>query len=384
MDFDIDDDLQAVRDLADKIFADRARLERVVHVERQLAGFDADLWRLLAESGLLGIGLDARHGGAGLGMSGLTVLLEQQGRRVAAVPLWAVAAGGLLPLAEFGTDEQRDRLLPGVLAGTTLLVGAFETGHGDPAPMSAQRADGGFVLTGALPAVPAAARADFLLVPARLDGGALVVVLVAAGTPGLTITPIDMTDHQSAAAVDLDGVVVAAREVVAGDDERPDGVAGADCLAWTVRRLRIALAALAVGVCEQALEITAAYTSQRLQFGRPLSTNQAVAVRAADAYLDTEAIRVCTQRAAWLVDEGREDEAEVASLVAKWWASRGGLRVVHATQHLHGGIGADVDYPIHRYFLWGRQIAYTLGSADALTAELGDRLPTAPPIGAPA
>jgi len=144
------------------------------------------------------------------------------------------------------------------------------------------------------------------------------------------------------------------------------------------------LSALVFGVCQEAVAITAAYTSQRLQFGRPLSTNQAVALRAADAHLDAERIRLTTLKAAWHHDRGEEEEARAASLVAKWWASTGGLRAVHATQHLHGGIGADVDYPIHRYFLWGRQLAFSLGSAGAIEAELGDLLSGVTPIGAPA
>lgn len=111
---------------------------------------------------------------------------------------------------------------------------------------------------------------------------------------------------------------------------------------------------------------------------RPVSTNQGVAIRAADAYLDTQNIRLTTYRAASLLDEGREDDAARAALVAKWWVGRGGLRVVLATQHLHGGIGADVDYPIHRYFLWGRQLAFSLGSAAAVEAELGDLLADLP------
>lgn len=113
-----------------------------------------------------------------------------------------------------------------------------------------------------------------------------------------------------------------------------------------------------------------------------LSTNQAVVVRAADAYLDTRAIGLTAQRAAWLIDTGQDDAADSAALVAKWWASRAGLRVVHATQHLHGGIGADIDYPIHRYHLWGRQIAFSLGTAGSVAAELGALPPSAPPIGA--
>ena len=81
------------------------------------------------------------------------------------------------------------------------------------------------------------------------------------------------------------------------------------------------------------------------------------------------------------MDTGKDEESEAAALVAKWWASRGGLRVVHATQHLHGGMGADIDYPIHRYFLWGRQIAFTLGSAAAIGAALGDQLEKGASIG---
>jgi alkylation response protein AidB-like acyl-CoA dehydrogenase len=193
--------------------------------------------------------------------------------------------------------------------------------------------------------------------------------------PGITVTPVQVTNWESTGAVRFDAARVDSADLLDGD--------GAEIVAWTRRRARVALASLALGLCEEALATTAAYTSQRIQFGRPLSTNQAVAVRAADAHLDTESIRLTVLRAAWLMDLGREDEAERAALVAKWWASRGGLRVVHATQHLHGGIGADVDYPIHRYFLWGRQIAFSLGSADAVASELGDALEAGAAIGAP-
>ncbi len=171
-------------------------------------------------------------------------------------------------------------------------------------------------------------------------------MIVPTDRDALVRTPLAVTNRESNSAVQFDGGVA----VTAADALPADGAVVRD---WTLRRARVALAALATGVCEEALAMTAKYTSERVQFGRPLSTNQAVAVRAADAYLDTESTRLTTHRAAWLMDSGVESEAEAAALVAKWWASRGGLRVVHATQHMHGGIGADVDYPIHRYFLWG-------------------------------
>ncbi|TQK71976.1 acyl-CoA dehydrogenase family protein [Nocardioides sp. SLBN-35] len=376
MDFALTEDHAEVRDLAAQILGDLAQVERVVDVERNHGGFDARLWETLASSGLIGIAVPEDKGGAGLGVGGLVALLEQQGRHVAPVPLWSVVAGAALPLAEFGSAAQVERWLGPVVEGTLIVTGAFDAAPGQVARLTGLRVDGGLRVTGELPQVPAAPVAAAVVVPVALEDGGLRVAVVPVDRRGVTVVPVAATSNESAGAVAFEDVVLTEDDLLPAD--------GARVVAWTRRRLRIALAAVALGVCEEDLRITAAYTSERVQFGRPLSTNQAVAVRATDAYLDTEAIRLTTQKAAWLLDNGDEEAAESASLVAKWWASVGGLRVVHAGQHLHGGIGADIDYPVHRYFLWGRQVAFSLGSGDAVAAELGDALPTAPRIGAPA
>lgn len=376
MQFELDDDLVAVRDLTAKIFADRASVDRVREVETNEAGFDRELWRLLADAGVLGIPLAEDAGGDGMGMLGLTTILEQQGRRVAPVPLWASLATAALPIAQFGTPEQVQRWLPGFTAGSTVLTGAFDPPTGRAVTVSAEDDGDSLKLSGQLASVPAAGVAAAVLVPVRRAPGDISVVIVPTDRNGVTVTPLAVTSQENYAAVSLEGVVVAADEVLPAD--------GAEIVRWVRLRARVALAAVQLGVCSEALTMTARYTSERVQFGRPLSTNQAVATRAADAYLDTESIRLTMQRAASLLDLGLEAEAETAALVAKWWASRGGLRAVHATQHLHGGMGADVDYPIHRYFLWGRQVAFTLGSADAIAVELGDALEHGGGIGAAA
>ena len=141
---------------------------------------------------------------------------------------------------------------------------------------------------------------------------------------------------------------------------------------WLVQRVLVGICALQVGVAEEAVRLAATYTSARHQFGKPLSTFQGVALRAADAYIDTEAMRVTMWQAAWRLAIGDDAGTEVE--VAKWWAAEGGQRIVHATQHLHGGLGADVDYPIHRYFLWGKQLEDLLGGAGYHLARLGHRL----------
>jgi alkylation response protein AidB-like acyl-CoA dehydrogenase len=117
---------------------------------------------------------------------------------------------------------------------------------------------------------------------------------------------------------------------------------------------------------------TADYLNTREQFGRPLSTFQGTMLRAADAAIDTESIRVTMWQAAWRLDHGLD--ADLAVGVASWFASEAGQRAVHATQHLHGGVGADVEYPIHRYFLWGKQIELMLGPPSAQLARLGRQL----------
>jgi len=147
-------------------------------------------------------------------------------------------------------------------------------------------------------------------------------------------------------------------------------------LKWIVDRATIAYCLVQLGVSERALEMTAEYTSQREQFDRPVGSFQAVHMRAGDAYVDVEAMRLTTLRAAWLLQEEQPDDGLVA--VAKFWAADGGQRVGYAAQHLHGGIGIDVDYPLHRYYLWAKQIELTLGSAPVELARIGAMLANEP------
>ena len=143
-----------------------------------------------------------------------------------------------------------------------------------------------------------------------------------------------------------------------------------------VERATAALSAIAMGVCERALRMTAAYTSERRQFDRPIATFQAVGQRAAEAYIDTEAVRLTGWHAIWRLSEELPAVEEVA--VAKFWAAEGGQRVVHAAQHLHGGMGVDRDYPLHRYFLWAKVIELTLGGSAPQLRKLGRRLADQP------
>jgi alkylation response protein AidB-like acyl-CoA dehydrogenase len=112
--------------------------------------------------------------------------------------------------------------------------------------------------------------------------------------------------------------------------------------------------------------------TERKQFGKAIATFQGVALRAADAWIDVEALRGVVMQAAWRVAAGRPASAAIAT--AKWWAATAGSRVVHTAQHLHGGIGSDIEYPIHRFFLWSKQNELLLGGARQQAARLGAHL----------
>jgi len=205
-----------------------------------------------------------------------------------------------------------------------------------------------------------------VLTPARAADGLIVALLDPTG-PGVTAERAEATDRQVLTHLILDG---APAEAVAGPAN------GAAALEWIRQRALVGLAALQLGVASEALALAAAYTSQRLQFGKPLSSFQSTSARAADAYIDTRAMAVTLWQAAWRLDQGLD--AGLAAEVAKWWAAEAGQRVVHATQHLHGGLGADVEYPVHRYFLVGKQLEDTLGGGSAHLARIGAALAAAP------
>ena len=147
---------------------------------------------------------------------------------------------------------------------------------------------------------------------------------------------------------------------------------GEDILDWLEQRANVGHCALQVGVTEAAMRRTAEYISERKQFGVPLGSFQALAMRMADSYIDVEAIRTTYWLAMWRLSEGLDARAEVRA--AKWWACDAAHRVVCTAQHLHGGMGADVEYPIHRFFLMAKQISYSLGNASNQLEKLGKLL----------
>jgi len=366
VDFDLTDEQQATAEVAAKLLGDKSTPEALRALDHaDDLRFDRDLWRAMAEAGLLGIGLPVEHGGAGLGLVELCLVLEEVGRRTAPVPALASLAFAGLPIARFGSAEQQAALLPPLAGGASVPTAALVEPLGDPLrPATAARPDGdGWVLDGTKTNVPAALVADTVLVPATTPGGATGVFVVATDAPGLSCERQATTTGTPEAQLELAGVRLSGDASLGPVDQ------AGTVLHWTVEHATVAACAVMAGLAAEAVRMTGEYTSSREQFGRPIATFQAVGQRAADAYVDAHAIRLTMLQAAWRLTAGFPADREVA--IAKYWASAGGQRVVHAAQHLHGGIGVDRDYPLHRYFLLAKQLELTLGGANRQLVNLG-------------
>src|SRR2546423_1782090 len=344
MDFELTEDQAALVELVERILADHCGNERLAGLEKEARGrgigsvHDARAWGALPAAGAVSALLPED---GDLGIMGLALLAEAVGRRTAYVPIVAAIALGALPLARFGGH---DGLLAEVAAGDKLVTSALEEpGEPDSLTTPARHHDSGsaYVLDGAKTMVPYGDLADVILIPAALDDESALFLVPRSA---LTVTSLLTTGLQPYADLELDAVTVPGSALLARGAEALD-------------RLRdlgdLALAAEASGVCTEAVAMTARYTSTRKQFGDPIASFQAVAQRAADAHINAQVLRLTMLRAAWLLDDETrggdpatrsEISAEVA--IAKFHAGDAGSRVLHAAQHLHGGIGRGTDYPL--------------------------------------
>ncbi|MER5847076.1 acyl-CoA dehydrogenase family protein [Streptomyces sp. NPDC002012] len=354
---------------------------------------DRPLWAGLAAGDLLSLTLSPEHGGAGLDPVALCLVLRESARVLARVPLLETCAVAMA-LQRYGDAGLVAELLPGVGRGELVLtVGASgRTGH-DPAELAvtARRetpasnrpgkglgdglgnapgdADGdaaGWVLDGVQSGVPWAQAADWIAIPAHTGEGRAVVALIRPTHDGVTLAEQVSTSGELFAEVRLDSVRIDSRALI-------DTVGAWE---WLRALLITGTCALALGLGEAVLTMTSEYTGKREQFGFPVATFQSVAVQAADRYIDLRAMEVTLWQAAWRISTGAGGAlpAEGDIAVAKIWASDGVRRVVQTAQHLHGGFGADTDYPLHRFHAWAKQIELSLGPAAAHEEALGDLL----------
>ncbi len=361
MDLTPSDDQQAMIDLATQIIADHTGPERLRARERAGLRHDDELWSALVGAGLLGLALPEPAGGGGYGLLEATLVAEVVGRHVAPVPYVEVVASGRL-LGSCG-DPLAEAVATGTIVVPALREGAEATETTRPAVAGRGGGDG-WELTGDKRLVTGAEHAAAFVVSASIGSDVGLFVVDAGAVTDFTDS--ETSSRQILRTLRLDGTP--ARHI-----DLDDGLGALERFRHELRVLRCGYFA---GIAAGALRLAADHCKQREQFGAPIGTFQAVAHRMANAWLDANLMQATAHQAAWRTDH--DLPASQAAASAAIWACEGGARVVNAAQHVHGGVGVDVDYPVHRYFRLATDVELQLGGAGASVRDLGATIAAEP------
>jgi alkylation response protein AidB-like acyl-CoA dehydrogenase len=347
-DDNISDTARMVRDSAGAVVRPGAGLSRVRNLRFRSPGFDRETYKQMAEMGWLTLRLPEDAGGLGLGMREYCALAESLGAGLVPEPF----IGGALALRL--AQARLHDLGP---VEDTVVLAAWQDRAGDLAWRNGASCRNGKV-TGRKVFIPAADGADAFAV-ATPDG----IAIVARDAAGLDLVLDKTQDGGCLGQLTLHDAPARIIIPASAVDEALDDAA-------------LAVAAYLLGLAERTFDITVDYLKVRNQFDRPIGSFQAVSSRLADGYIDVKALRLTLKQAAWRLSEDLPADAEVST--AAFWAADAGHRVAHTTVHVHGGVGIDMDHPVHRYFLAAKQTEFAVGSATGQLLRIGRELADTP------
>ncbi|MCG8313854.1 MAG: acyl-CoA/acyl-ACP dehydrogenase [Pseudomonadales bacterium] len=364
MNFSFSEDQLTIKDVADKIFRDLCDDDSIRVAFQDSVPFQKKLWAQLAESGLLAASLPTDFGGSELGLTETCLVAEGHGAAVAPIPYVETVVECALAIAEFGDEALKQRVLPGVASGEMILAAVRPyNGLMQKHPLTATANKEGWLLNGDSSIVSYAPIANGFVVEAHCQQQKL-IAYVDANAEGISLTQQLSMSGETCGHLSFTNVAVDGDAVVATGDE------AISFIEWQQQRTYVALAAQQVGVLKEGLKRAAEYTRERKQFGRPLASFQAVAQQAADGYMAIEALRGVYWRALDDIEAGRD--AKLSSRVAKFWVAEAGHVAAHIFLHIHGGIGQDLEYPAHRFFIWAKHNENYIGTAANFAAQLGE------------
>ena len=346
----------ALRDSVSRLLADHSTEADVRRVMETDAGYDADLWRKLADMGIVGLVVGEPYGGAGAGPMELEAVMEEAGAALLCSPLLSSGVLAAELLRGLGDEQTNQRLLPAIAAGSTIaavaLTGAGGSWTADGVEVRATAVGDDWRLDGVADYVLHGQNAGLLLVLARTPEG-LAVYEVEPGASGLAIKGLPTFDHTlRLARIDFAGV--SARRVAAAGP------------VWDAVRkaLDLALVALAgeqAGAARRCMEFTVDYAKSRIQFGRAIGSFQAIKHMAADLLLESESAISAARNAAARLAEGAED-ADAAISLAAFACADAFTRVAADSIQMHGGVAFTWVHPAHLYLRRARADAQLFGA----------------------
>jgi len=323
MDFDLTATQHAVADVVTSVF------------ERELS------WDALVGGGVTALPVPERLGGDGVGLPEVATVLTEIGRHGAITPALATLGFGVVPLLDLASDEQQDRFLAGVTKGGVLTAAINEPGTALPDRPSTVFANGR--LSGTKVGVGYAGQADWMIVTA--DSA---VVVVSPKADGVEVV-------QTPTSNDSEEYTVTFADVAVGDS----GVLAGATASRVNQLVLAATGAYVDGLVAGALRLTADYVANRKQFGKPLSTFQTVAAQLAEVYIASRTIDLVAKSVVWRLSEGRDADNDLD--VLGYWITSQAPPVMQLCHHLHGGMGMDITYPMHRYYSTIKDLTRLLG-----------------------
>jgi alkylation response protein AidB-like acyl-CoA dehydrogenase len=351
----------------------RFELDETQQVIVQVAGevldsSGADLpdrvWKALGQAGMLSLAVPTWLDGDGFGVLEISVLLAEIGRRAVAVPALATLALGVLPVVRWGSPDQQRELLSGIVTDGAVLTAAVRE-PSDPMPSVPACVGSGspqLTVTGTKVGVAFAEQAHHMLVPVSLAAGGAGVALIDPSAPGVTLRRTHSSSGAPEYTVELAGA--GATGLLGGD-------AGGGAVEDLYRCAIAGACAVGDGAVAGALALTAAHVGTREQFGRPLATFQAVAQEIADVYVAARTLHLATVSACWRLDTDRAAGADLD--VAAYWLASEAPTALRTCHQLHGGLGLDISYPLHRYSALTKDLVRFLGGTEHCLDRLGGR-----------
>jgi len=364
MDLGLDEQQEMLKNFA-RDFLEKECPESVVRqMEEDENGYSPDLWKKMAEQGWMGLVIPENYGGAGMTLCELVVLLEEFGRALVPGPFISTVVLAATPIQEAGTEDQKKTYLSKIAAGETIMTLALTEPSAkwsaDGVALTAKKDGGDYVLNGTKLFVPDAHVTDAMVVVARTGGSGedgISLFIVDSKSPGIKFEQLKTIAADKQCEVTFENVKVPAANLLGAEGK------GWPIVEKTEKVATVAACAYLVGLSQMDFDVTLNYAKERVQFGRPIGSFQAIQHKLADAVIDVDGSRFITYKAAWSMAEG-EPDADLMISMAKAWASDASRRVVAHGQQIHGGIGFTKEYKIQLYFRRQKWQELMWGDAD--------------------
>jgi hypothetical protein len=369
MNFDFSDDQKQLRDEARKFLTEKSPPKAVRTVLDGKEPYDRELWKGLAEMGFLGVAIPEEYGGAGAGHLELCVISEEIGRSLAPVPFSSTVYLAAEAILLAGSEAQKQKWLPKIASGEAIGTLALFEGKGNPSPQAIKLSAAGGILNGVKKPVPDGAIADFAVVAARTgssgretDISLFLVDMKAGGVEAKTLTNVDPSRGQ-------------AELIFRNCKAEPLGAAnqGWDILSQVLDRAAVLMAFEQVGGADRALEMGRDYALDRIAFGRPIGSFQAVKHMLADMYVSATLARSNCYYGAWALSTNAAELPEAAA-AARISATQAFQHCAKNNIQVHGGMGFTWEFDCHMYYRRANATALGLGSLSYWEDQLIERM----------